>query len=102
MAGVCFIQKNMIMVAVNIITALAMILILIIFAKIKSTRVLSWVVIIFIYILMFFFMFKGGVGGVSIMWLLFAPIAASHFVSLYYGGILSIVLGITVSVYMFT
>ena len=102
MAGVCFIQKNMLMVAVNIITALAMILILIIFAKIKSTRVLSWVVIIFIYILMFFFMFKGGVGGVSIMWLLFAPIAASHFVSLYYGGILSIVLGITVSVYMFT
>ena len=102
MGGVCFIQKNMIMVAVNIITALAMILILIIFAKIKSTRVLSRVVIIFIYILMFFFMFKGGVGGVSIMWLLFVPIATSHFVSLYYGGILSIVLGITVSVYMFT
>lgn len=102
MAGVCFVQNNMMMVFVNLITALVMILILIIFAKIKSSRILSWVVIIFLYILMFFFMFKGGVGGVSIIWLLFIPAAATSFISLYYGGILAIALGATVSIYMFT
>lgn len=102
MAVVCFIQEDMLMVAINFVTALVMFLIIIVFAKMKSSRFLSWVVIIFLYILMMLFLIKGGVGGVSIMWLLFVPTTATSFISLYYGGILSILLGISVSVYMLT
>lgn len=102
MAVVCFIQEDMLMVAINFVTALVMFLIIIVFAKMKSSRFLSWVVIIFLYILMMLFLIKGGVGGVSIMWLLFVPTTATSFISLYYGGILTIFLGISVSVYMLT
>ncbi len=102
MGVVCAIQKDLLMVAINFITAIVMIGIMIVFARIKSPRFLSWVVITFLYILMMLFLIKGGVGGVSIMWLLFVPAASTYFISLYYGGILSISLGISVTIYMFT
>ena len=102
MGVVCALQKDILMVAINFITAIVMVAIMIVFARIKSPRFLSWVVIIFIYILMMLFLIKGGVGGVSIMWLLFVPAASTYFISLYYGGILSISLGISVAIYMFT
>ncbi len=102
MGVVCALQKDILMVAINFITAIVMVAIMIVFARIKSPRFLSWVVMIFIYILMMLFLIKGGVGGVSIMWLLFVPAASTYFISLYYGGILSISLGISVAIYMFT
>lgn len=102
MSIVCFVQKAVMMGVVNLAITTFMVLTIIIFAKIKSTRALSWFVIIFIYALMIFFLTTGGAGGVSIMWLLFVPAAATYFISLYYGGALSVLLGISVSVYMFT
>lgn len=102
MSIVCFVQKSVMMGVVNLAITTFMVLTIIIFAKIKSTRALSIFVVIFIYALMMFFMITGGAGGVSIMWLLFIPAAATYFISLYYGGLLSILLGISISVYMFT
>ncbi len=102
MSIVCFVQKAVMMGVVNLAITTFMVLTIIIFAKIKSTRALSWFVLIFIYALMMFFLTTGGAGGISIMWLLFVPAAATYFLNLYYGGILSIFLGISVSVYMFT
>ncbi len=102
MSIVCFVQKAVMMGVVNLAITTFMVLTIVIFAKIKSTRALSRFVVIFIYALMMFFMITGGAGGVSIMWLLFVPAAATYFISLYYGGLLSILLGISISVYMFT
>jgi hypothetical protein len=102
MSIVCFVQKAVMMGVVNLAITTFMVLTIIIFAKIKSTRALARFVVVFIYALMIFFLTTGGAGGVSIMWLLFVPAAATYFISLYYGGVLSILLGISVSVYMFT
>lgn len=102
MSIVCFVQKAVMMGVVNLAITTFMVLTIIVFAKIKSARALSRFVAVFVYALMMFFMTTGGAGGVSIMWLLFVPAAATYFISLYYGGVLSILLGISVSVYMFT
>ncbi len=102
MSLVCFLKMNTIMGFVNAAITLFMILIIVVFAKIKSSRLLSYCVDIFLYVLMVFFLYEGGVGGVSIMWLLFVPMGAMALVNLYYGGILSLLLGITVPVYMMT
>ncbi|MBQ7959243.1 MAG: hypothetical protein IJ330_06005 [Oscillospiraceae bacterium] len=102
MSVVCFVQKSALMGVVNLAITTFMVLTIIIFAKIKSERALARFVAVFIYALMMFFMTTGGAGGVSIMWLLFVPAAATYFISLYYGGALSILLGISISVYMFT
>ncbi len=102
MSIVCFVQKAVMMGVVNLAITTFMVLTIIVFAKIKSARALSRFVAVFIYALMMFFMTTGGAGGVSIMWLLFVPAAATYFISLYYGGVLSILLGISISVYMFT
>ena len=47
-------------------------------------------------------MYYGGVGGVSIMWLLFVPVAGMALINLYYGAIISLLLGISVPLYMLT
>ena len=102
MSLVCFLKMDTIMGFVNAAITLFMILIIVVFAKIKSSRLLSYCVDIFLYVLMVFFLYEGGVGGVSIMWLLFVPMGAMALVNLYYGGILSLLLGVTVPVYMLT
>lgn len=102
MSVVCFLKADMVMGFVNVATAAIMTLIILIFAKIKSGRMLSVFVVVFIYVLMFFFLYEGGVGGVSILWLLFVPMAGMSLISLYYGGILSLLLGITIPLYMLT
>ncbi len=102
MSAVCFIGADVIMGIANAVIGLFMILTIIVFAKIKSGRTLSVFVVIFLYALMVFFLYEGGVGGVSVMWLLFVPMGGMALISLYYGAILSILLGITVPLYMLT
>lgn len=102
MGIVCFIKSDVIMGITNIVIALVMTLTILIFSKIKSHTLLSVFVVIFIYTLMVYFLYEGGVGGVSIMWLLFVPVAGMALINLYYGSILSLLLGITVPLYMFT
>ena len=102
MSVVCFFKGDTIMGFVNMVIALFMILTIVIFSAIKSDRILSWSVVIFLYALMVFFLYEGGVGGVSIMWLLFVPATGMALINLYYGGILSIMLGFTIPMYMLT
>ena len=102
MSAVCFIKQDIVMGFVNVLIGIFMIAIIIIFSKIKSEKILAACVVIMIYSLMVFFLFQGGVGGVSIMWLLFVPMAGMAFINLYYGGLLSLLLGVTVPLYMFT
>lgn len=102
MSVVCFVKSDTIMGFVNAAIAVFMVLIIIAFAKIKSAKLLSYSVDIFLYVLMLFFLYEGGVGGVSIMWLLFIPMGAMALINLFYGGLLSLLLGITVSIYMIT
>lgn len=102
MSIVCFFKADITMGIVNIVIALFMILTILLFAKIKSQKILSLFVLIFLYTLMMFFMYEGGVGGVSIMWLLFVPMGGMALINLYYGGILSLILGISIPLYMLT
>lgn len=102
MSAVCFFRADAVMGVVNLLIAVFMILTIVIFSKIKSPKILSRFVITFLYALMMFFLYEGGVGGVSIMWLLFVPMAGMALINLYYGGILSLLIGISVPIYMFT
>ncbi len=54
------------------------------------------------YFLMVYFLISGGEHGFSIVWILLVPPLVTYFYSLFYGGIMSIVLGITVAVYMWS
>ena len=102
MSVVCFVKADIIMGVVNAIITLTMVVTMLLFARIKSPKMLSWFVVSAIYVLMMFFMYQGGVGGVSIMWLLFVPVGGMALINLYYGGILSFLLGISIPLYMLT
>ena len=54
------------------------------------------------YVLMMYFVISGGVDGFSIVWLLVIPPAAMYCFRLFYGGVFSIILGISLIVYMWT
>lgn len=102
MSAVCFFKNDPVMGVVNALIAVFMILTIVIFSRIRSHTILSWVVIAFLYALMVFFLYEGGVGGISIMWLLFVPMGGMALINLYYGSILSLLLGITIPLYMMT
>ena len=59
-------------------------------------------ILICAYVGMMYFLVTGGVDGFSILWLILVPPAMIYFFSLYYGGILSIFLGISILFYMWT
>lgn len=102
MSLVCFTKANVALGIANIIIAVFMILTMLLFTQIKAPKVLAWSVVLFFYAIMMFFMYQGGAGGVSIMWLLFVPMAGMALINLYYGGILSLLLGICIPLYMLT
>ncbi len=102
MSAVCFINLDAVMGFVNLTIAVVMILIILVFSRIKSAAILSISVDIFLYALMVFFLYEGGVGGVSIMWLLFVPMGGMALINLFYGAILSLLLGFTTTLYMLT
>ncbi|MBQ2803916.1 MAG: hypothetical protein IJF07_08465, partial [Lachnospiraceae bacterium] len=54
------------------------------------------------YVVMMYFLMSGGEQGFSIVWLLLVPPAATYFFGLYYGGVLSLCLGISTIIYMWT
>lgn len=58
--------------------------------------------LIFAYILMMYFLISGGVDGFSIVWLFLVPPVSMYFFSLYYGGLLSVGLALSIVIYMWT
>lgn len=68
-------------------------------------RNVKWVVFsitLSMLLLLIYFLVTGGEKGFSIIWLLFVPPIGMFFLNLYYGGILSLMLGIITAVYMWT
>ena len=102
MSIVCFIKLDTVMGIANAVIGIFMILTIVIFSRIKSDRLLTGFVLSFLYILMMFFLYEGGVGGISIMWLLFVPMGGMALINLYYGGLLSLLIGISTTLYMMT
>lgn len=65
----------------------------------------KWVILSIIFsmlLLLTYLLVSGGEQGFSIIWLLFVPPIGMFFLHLYYGGILSLVIGIITAVYMWT
>lgn len=58
--------------------------------------------IIFFTVLMTFFLIDGGADGFSIMWMFFVPAAGMYFIGLFYGSIVSMLIGIITTVYMWS
>lgn len=54
------------------------------------------------YVLMMYFMVTGGEKGFSILWWLVIPPAIMYFFGLYYGGVLSLLLGVSLVAYMWS
>lgn len=73
---------------------------LIVFRKIKRRRQLILCMLIAAYAMFMYFVVSGGVSGFSIVWLLVAPPAAMYCFSLFYGGIFSLVMGISATAYL--
>lgn len=55
-----------------------------------------------VYSLIFYFMVNGGEQGFSIIWSLLVPPAAIYFFQLFFGGLFSIFVGLTIVLYMWT
>ena len=68
----------------------------------KSSFLMVLFVDIAVYAVMMYFLISGGVYGFSIVWILVVPPIAIHFIGLYYGGILSILICISNAVYLWT
>ena len=54
------------------------------------------------YALMMYFVISGGEEGFSIVWLLLIPLAATYFFGLYYGNMLTLLIGISTVIYMWS
>lgn len=55
-----------------------------------------------VFAMMVYFMVNGGENGFSSIWMLLVPPVAVYFFQLYWGGLFSIILGITIIIYMWT
>ncbi len=102
MSIVCFFTFDIKMCIVNAVIAVCFLVSVVFFTKMKSEKFTAINVIIFISIVMTFFIVDGGANGFSVIWTLFVPIAGMYFLSIYYGGILSVLVGVIITIYMLT
>lgn len=68
----------------------------------KSHKWVVFSVLVVIYFFMMFLMISGGENGFSVVWLFLVPPASMYVFSLYYGGIFSFLLGISIMVYLWS
>ena len=68
----------------------------------KSQKLVLFCVLVVIYFFMIYLLVSGGENGFSFVWLFLVPPASMYAFSLYYGGILSLFLGITLTVYLWS
>ncbi len=66
----------------------------------NSKRQLVFCILVAIYAMMMTFVISGGVDGFSIVWLMVVPPASMFCFSLFYGGVFSLLLGISMTIYM--
>lgn len=82
--------------------ALWMLITLIFYRRFRRMNQLIISLVVFIYILMMYYVVTGGEQGFSIVWLFLVPPIGVYFFSLYYGGTFSLVLGVSVMIYLWS
>ncbi len=102
MSIICLAVKDTEMVIVNGIGCLWALGSILVFNHIKNKNVMAVSCIIFVLIFMCYLVWSGGNEGFGAIWLLIVPAVGMYFLSLYYGCLASIIMGIILSVYMWT
>ncbi len=102
MCLVCMAMGQRTMTIVNGVIALWLFISIALLFAIKSTRWAMFNTIIFFSGVMVYFLFSGGADGFSIIWMFMVPTAGMYFLGLYYGSIASVLVGVILSVYMWT
>lgn len=68
----------------------------------KSRKWVVFSILVVLYFFMMFLMISGGENGFSVVWLFLVPPASMYVFSLYYGGIFSCLLGISITIYLWS
>lgn len=102
MAVINMVEDDMRMTVINSAASVWCLASLIISDRIKSNSADAINLIVFFTVIMSYFIVSGGAEGFTIVWLFIIPAAAMYFLSLYYGSLLSIIIGAVLSLYMWT
>lgn len=102
MCIICLVVKDTEMVIVNAIGCVWALSSILIFNHIKSKNFMAVSCIIFVISFMCYLVWGGGNEGFGATWLLIVPAVGMYFLSIYYGCVASILMGILLSVYMWT
>ena len=102
MSIVCLFTQNKTMVIVNAVIAVWLLISMCFLYATKTMRWATYNTIIFFTGLMTYFMVSGGADGFSIIWMFMVPVAGMYFLGLYYGTIVSFLVGFILSCYMWT
>lgn len=102
MSIICLAVKDTEMVIVNGIGCVWALSSILIFNHIKNKNVMAVSCIVFVISFMCYLVWSGGNEGFGAIWLLIVPAVGMYFLSLYYGCIASVIMGIILCVYMWT
>ncbi len=94
--------KNYLMAGVTGFVAFWSLLCLLAYYLLNSVKFIFWGTAIAISAMMVYFIISGGVEGFSILWVFLLPPIGMYFWSLYYGGCISVLMGVFIIVYMWT
>ena len=102
MSLVCLAMGQQTMTVVNGVIAIWLFISIGLLFLIKNTKWAMFNTIFFFTGVMVYFLFSGGADGFSIIWMFMVPTAGMYFLGLYYGSIATILVGVALSVYMWT
>ncbi len=102
MAVINMVEDDMRMTFINSAASVWCLASVIISTRVKCNSVAAVNIIVFFTVIMSYFIVSGGAEGFTIVWLFIIPAAAMYFLSLYYGSLMSIIIGAVLSIYMWT
>lgn len=102
MSIICLVVKDTEMVIVNGIGCIWALGSILVFNHIKNKNVMAVSCMVFVVTFMCYLVWSGGNEGFGAIWLLIVPAVGMYFLSLYYGCLASVIMGIILSVYMWT
>ncbi len=102
MSIVCLSMNQMTMTIVNAVIGTWLFISIGLLFVIKDTKWATSNTVIFFTAVMAYFLFSGGADGFSIIWMFMVPVAGMYFLGMYYGSITTLLVGLILSVYMWT
>ena len=102
MSFVCLAMNQMTMTIVNAVIAVWLFISVGLLFAIKDTKWATANTVVFFTGVMAYFLVSGGADGFSIIWMFMVPVAGMYFLGLYYGSIATVLVGMILSVYMWT